>query len=69
MVYGQNYPSFWMGTKHMDENNSTLFESVTIEKNTPEYTFVHRLFTQTVSESQIKIAVVCILILVKSFRL
>lgn len=63
MIYEQKYPSFWKGTKHTDENNSTLFESIAIEANTPEYTFVHRLFTQTVSESQIKIAVVCRFIL------
>ena len=60
MVYGEKYPSFWKGTKHTDENNTVLFETVSLEPNTPEFTFVQRLFNKTVSENQTKIAVVWI---------
>jgi hypothetical protein len=57
-VYNQKYPSFWTGNNHINENSDALFQTIAIEKNTPEFLFVQRLFNKTLSETDTKIAVV-----------
>lgn len=58
MVYNEKYPSFWTGSNHTNENSNALFENISIEKSTPEFLFVERLFHQTVRDTQSTIAVV-----------
>ena len=58
MVYGQRYPSFWKGTNHTNENSEALFQTIGIDKDSPEFLFVQRLFNKTISETQVNIAVV-----------
>ena len=58
MVYGGKYPSFWTGNNHTNENSVALFENISIEKNTPEYIFIQRLFNKTVPSTDLSIAFV-----------
>jgi hypothetical protein len=58
MVYSQKYPLFWTGDNHTNENSNALFQNISIEKNTPEFLFVQRLFHKTVSETETSIVIV-----------
>ncbi|CAF4560757.1 unnamed protein product [Rotaria sp. Silwood1] len=58
MVYSQKYPTFWTGNVHTNENSDALFQVITLDTNSPEFLFVQRLFYKTVSETDIKIAVI-----------
>lgn len=58
MVYNQKYPSFWTGDNHLNENSNMLFHSISLEKDTPEFLFVQRLFYKTVASTQTDIAIV-----------
>ena len=60
MVYSQKYPSFWMSNMQRNDNNDALFQTISIEKRTPEFLFVQRLFYKTIPDTQIKIAFVSI---------
>ena len=51
-VYSQKYPSFWTGDNHTNENSNVLFQNIAIEKNSPEFLFVQRLFNKTVPEKE-----------------
>ncbi|CAF2645979.1 unnamed protein product [Rotaria sp. Silwood2] len=56
MVYSQKYPTFWTGDDHINENSEALFQAITLDTNSPEFSFVQRLFNKTVSEKDIQIA-------------
>jgi hypothetical protein len=58
MVYSQKYPLFWTGDNHTNENSNALFQNISIEKTTPEFLFVQRLFHKTVSETETSIVIV-----------
>lgn len=61
--YKEEYPKFWTGNNHKNEDSSNLYQNISIETNTPEYLFVQRLFNKSVPENDIKIAFVSIEIL------
>ncbi|CAF1001513.1 unnamed protein product [Adineta steineri] len=58
MTYNQKYPLFWTGTNHLNDNSDILFENIQIEKTTPEYLFVERLFHKTVMKPNVDIAII-----------
>lgn len=57
-VYSQKYPSFWTGDNHTNENSDTLFQTIALEKNSPEFLFVQRLFHKTVPEKDLNTVIV-----------